>query len=242
VGGGEAVRPLPIPIKPKMNIAEIQKWANENSGLIALIAFLVPALTGVAIWFIRDLLVRKSKKPELTISVIEEPTMCSSFDIGGSFHRTAFLLYLKIQNDGETTVQIGDIHVGYRSETNENVNHWRWLKNETVLLEDYATPMGDNKKVYPFLKQKNQLIDNEIHTLLVPGENVNGLVYFEQEKSEGKDFPYMEPDYKVQTLIVVHDTKGNKWSVEHRVLKVKIEPIREICPSFGLTRGFSENH
>ena len=42
-------------------------------------------------------------------------------------------------------------------------------------------------------------------------------------------------DYKVQTVIVVHASNGNKWPIEHRVIKVKVGPIRKICPSFGLT-------
>ena len=70
----------------------------------------------------------------------------------------------------------------------------------------------------------------------MPGEDTNGLVYFEQEESKGQDYPYMDPDYYVKAIIVVYDTKGNKWSVEHRIPKVLIEPIREICPSFGLSR------
>ena len=216
-----------------MNLIEIQKWANDNPGLIALIAFLVPSLAGIAIWFIR-------KKRKLTIRVIEYPTMCSSYDIGGIYHRTAFLLYLEILNDGKTEIQIGEIQIAYKSKVNDNVNHWRWLKEETVLLEDYAAPIGEDIKVYPFLKQKNQLIDNKIKTHLAPGEMVNGLVYFEQEKSKENDYPSMDPDSKVKTKIVVHDTKGKKWHVEHRILKIQIKPIRKICPSFGKTRGLCE--
>ena len=101
-------------------------------------------------------------------------------------HRTAFLVYLKIQNDGEVPVQIGDIHLGYKSEANEFFDSWYWLKQETVLLEDFTSSIGDRLKVYPFLKQKNQLIENETVVILDPGETTNGLVYFEQGESSGK--------------------------------------------------------
>lgn len=124
---------------------------------------------------------------------------------------------------------------------NKDSGNWLWLKKETVLLEDYAISIGDKQKVFPFLKQKNTTINNEIRTYLEPGENTNGLIYFEQEKSRGNSYPYLEPDMKVQTLIVVYDNKGNKWLKEHRVTKIKIGPIRELCPSFGMTRQWSKD-
>jgi hypothetical protein len=117
-----------------------------------------------------------------------------------------------------------------------------WLKEETVMLEDYWVPLGeDGKKIIPFLKQRNFLIENQINTYLSAGELTNGLVYFEQERSTGDRYPYLEPDMKVQTKVIVYDTKGNSWETEMRVTKVKIEPIREICPKFGKTRELSEN-
>ncbi len=227
-----------------MSITDIINWSNENSGLLALLIFVATSSVGTVVWICGILKNKGKNKPKLLVSVIEQPTMCSSFDIGRSnenLHMTAFLIYLKIRNDGEIPVQIDDIHLGYKSESDECTDSWYWLKDETILLEDYTAPIGEKIKVYPFLKQKNNLIDNKIHTYLSPGEYVKGLVYFEQAASTGKNYPYMEPDYKVQTIIVVHDSKGNKWSVEHRVIKVQIEPIRKICPSFGLTRQSCED-
>lgn len=213
----------------------ILSWANDNPGALALLIFFltvtISTLIGVTKWILKKL-----KKPSLDLKVIDYPTICSSYDVGSPFHGTAFLIYMEIQNSGDTLVQIGDIHVGYKSEDNRNIDHWRWLKEEITLLEDYAVPIKDKFKVYPFLKQKNSTINNSTKTFLESGEAINGLVYFEQEKSTGDDYPYMEPDFKVQSKIIVHDNKGNTWSVEHKVLKAKIEAIREICPSFGLTR------
>jgi hypothetical protein len=222
-----------------MNITDITNWPNENSGLLALLIFIATSSVGVALWICRIFKNKRRNKPKLLLSVIDQPTMCSSFSIDSTnkdLHGTAFLVYLKIKNDGQTLVQIGDIHLGYKSESKEYSDFQYWLKDETILLEDYASPIGDKIKVYPFLKQKNRLINNDIQTYLRPGELINGLVYFEQEASTGENSPYMEPDYRVETIIVVHDSNGNKWSVEHRVIKVQIEPIRKICPSFGLTR------
>jgi len=211
----------------------ILSWANDNAGALALLLFSSGVLFGVIKWIFRKL-----EKPSLFLEVIEYPTMCGSYYFGSSFHGTAFLIYIKIQNIGATSVQIDDIHVGYKSEGNKNIGHWRWLKEEIALLEDFAPPIPETDKyhVYPLLKQRNSKTDNIIKTFLEPGEDVNGLVYFEQERSTGDDYPYMEPDNKVQSKIIVHDNKGNSWDVEHRVAKFKIESIREICPSFGLTR------
>lgn len=224
-----------------MSFIDLQEWANSNSGLLALLLFVVSSIVGIAVKIYRVIHKKIAISPSLDVSVIEQPTMCSSFGTGNfdsqeELHRTAFLVYLKIINDGEVPVQIGDIHIGYKSANEKFDDTWFWLTEETVLLEDYALPIGDKQKVYPFLKQSNHLIEKVSSTYLRPGEDTNGLVYFEQNESGGKNYPYMDPDYYVQSIIVVHDNKGNKWSVEHRIVKVLIEPIREICPVFGLTR------
>ena len=228
-----------------MNYIDIQAWTNENSGALALLIFIATSIFGSLFYVYREIKNKSALKPKLEINVIEQPTMCSSFDTGNRFnneilHRTAFLIYLKIHNNGNVPVQIGDIHVGYKSE-NKKLKEWRWLKDETVLLEDYMAPLGDKLKLIPFLKQSSLINTQTPKTYLRQGEDTNGLVYFEQEESKGNDYPYMDPDYFVNTIIVVHDTNGNKWSVEHRTIKTLIEPIREICPTFGLSRYSATN-
>lgn len=145
-------------------------------------------------------------------------------------------MYLKITNVGQVPVQIGDIHLGYCSSESPDGESFRWLVNETVLLQDYKDPIGENFKVYPFLKQSNRLIENSKKTYLLPGEYENGLVYFEQEESSGLDYPYMDADFHVLTRIRVHDTLGSYWELDVPVVKVKIEAIREHNPAFGMTR------
>ena len=226
-----------------MNISEVIIWTNENAGALALIIFLTGLIISFITWLVRRVIRTKMEKPSILIEIIEEPTMCSSFNDGVNYHRTAYLIYLKIINNGNTPVQIGDIHVGYKSMENDDPENWFWLTKETVLLEDFCFPIGDDKKkIIPFLKQKNYLMNNEIHTFLEPGEDTNGLVYFEQDKSAGEQYPYLEPDMKVQTKIVVKDNKGNSWSKEHRVTKVRIQPLREICPLFGMTRQLAKKY
>jgi len=187
------------------------------------------------------MLKRPASKPVLKIEVLKGPTLCSSFDVGSNergldLHRTAFLVYLQITNVGRVPVQVGDIHLGYRSAEEFDGESFRWLVNETVLLEDYKLPIGDKVKVFPFLKQSNHSIKNSKKTYLLPGEYENGLVYFEQEESRGLDYPYMDADFHVLTKIRVHDTLGSYWEIETSVPKVMIDVIREHNPTFGLTR------
>jgi len=143
-------------------------------------------------------------KPELTIELIPTPSFCSSFNSElpnetVNIHRTAIILYLKITNIGNASTEIGQIHVGYESMENE----WYWLYNETTLLDDFTMPMGEKVKVFPFLKQSNFLMKNDIDTFLNPGQSCNGIVYFEQKASSGNLYPKMDEDFKVNIQILV---------------------------------------
>jgi hypothetical protein len=225
-----------------MDITAILDWTNKYPGAVAVVIFITGLAVTFSVWLIKTVLKRRKERINLSIKVIPEGTMCSSFDIGNNFHRTAFLLYLKLTNTGSISIQIGDIHVGYKSAENDEIDNWYWLKDEIVMLEDFMLPIGEEKlKIIPFLKQRNFLMNNEMLTYLAPGEYTNGLVYFEQDRSTGDQYPYLEPDMKVQTKIIVHDTRGNKWTKKLRIIKVRIEPIREICPTFGKSRELSEN-
>jgi hypothetical protein len=179
---------------------------------------------------------KERTNPELKIELIPTPSFCSSFDSdlpneNGNIHRTAIILYLKITNTGNAPAEIGQIHVGYESMENE----WYWLYNETTLLDDFVMPMGEKLKVYPFLKQRNFLMDNAPDSFLNPGQSNNGIVYFEQKVSSGNLYPKMDEDFKVKIQVLVHDTKGGKWSLEQKITKIMIDAAREHCPHFGKT-------
>jgi hypothetical protein len=214
-------------------MSDIIQWTNNNSGWVSVLTFLAGILLSSFLWILK----RPASKPVLKLEVLKGPTLCSSFDAGVTddgevLHRTAFLIY------GRVPVQVGDIHLGYRSSATPDGESFRWLVNETVLLQDYKDPIGENFKVYPFLKQSNSSIDNSRKTYLLPGEYENGLVYFEQEESYGLDYPYMDADSHVLTRIRVHDTLGSFWETDASVVKVKIEAIRENNPAFGLAREY----
>ena len=176
-------------------------------------------------------------KPDLKIKLIPTPSFCSSFDSVlpneiTRIHRTAIILYLKITNTGNTPTEIGRIHVGYESMEES----WCWLSEETTLLDDFVMPMGEKVKVFPFLKQKNNLMTNDTDTFLNPGQSRNGIVYFEQKASSGYRYPKIDENFKVNIQIVVHDNQGQKWSIQEKITKVMIDAAREHCPLFGKTR------
>lgn len=175
-------------------------------------------------------------KPELKIELIPTPSFCSSFDSELPnetlrIHRTAIILYLKITNTGDAPTEIGQIHVGYES-MKEN---WYWLREETILLDDFVMPMGEKVKVFPFLKQKNSLMTNDTDTFLNVGQSRSGIVYFEQKASGGYLYPKIDENFKVNIQVVVHDNKGRKWSIQEKITKVMIDAARDHCPHFGKT-------
>ena len=171
--------------------------------------------------------------------------MCTSFDTGNivnnfRLHRTALIVYLDLVNKSECPIRIGKIRVGYRSQAHKNPEEWYWLESETTMIEEYKTPLGDKVKEYPYLKQAGLNSNQTTSSTIEPRDSTNGTVYFEQDESSGGFLPYMDEDFRVNIIVEVNDNIGNKWSVEGRILKVKIEAIRELNPYFGLTKQLSE--
>lgn len=217
-------------------MAEVIQWANSNSGFLALVA-LAWAISGPVIGYA---LGRRQRKPKLKVGLIKTPTYCSCFTVsiepsGEPLHRTAYLVYLHLTNTGPVPIQIGDVHVGYLSAGSDEPDKFRWLVNETAMLEEVRISISPtHDKLVPFLKQAGAL-QTQRNTYLQPGEDVKGLVYFEQEESRGLDYPYMDENCQVATKIRVYDTLGNYWETDCEVPKVKIEAIRKEIPTFGAT-------
>lgn len=216
-------------------LSDLINLSNKNEGFLSLLIFFAASvLIPLFLWN------RSRSKPKLKIGILDKATLCSSFTVDFDeneqpIHRTAFLIYLEITNIGNSPIYISNVELGYRSEMSENPEAFRWLLTETPMSSDYLIPHGDGYQVIPFLKQKNTMMENDTNGYMRPGEYKNGLVYFEQERSLGKNHPYMDDDYKVCIRVKVNDTKGNSWDVEGRVYKVKIEAIRETNPDFGLS-------
>ena len=100
-----------------------------------------------------------------------------------------------------------------------------WI-NETVAKEDfkYEFENSESVKIYPFLKQKNQFFANNNETFLKVGQQVNGIVYFEQVEAYGNFMPRANKDLNFTNVkLEILDAFGNKHS--KRIDLKFVEPV-----------------
>ena len=217
---------------------EIKMWSNENSGFLSLILFLFTFALGWVSGFFKAIL----KKPYLKIEVIEPKSFCSTFDIGRktngkSMHRTAISIYLKIINIGNSPTEVDKVAIGYKSAEYNNPFRWYWLEEEVVCLSDFIVPLGDeDSKVMPFLKQRNQTINNNTSLYLQVASSCLGITYFEQEASTGNYFPKCDENYYVKIKVKVIDTLGNAYFQKSKILKLQLKAAQKWCEKYGQTR------
>ncbi len=212
------------------------EWTNKNSGFLGLIIFLTTMMLG----WISGIFSSLRKKPKLEIDVLKGPTFCASFDTGRMFegnltHRTAISAYVEIVNIGSAPTDIKAIHIGYKSQSQKNPFKWFWLKEITVAKSDFMMKLGEDKKIFPFLMQRNQLIEAEIDTYLLEGKRLNGIVYFEQEESWGEFLPKIENN-RMRIKVRVFDVYGRSYTATSTINKVTLEAAKNICEKFGETR------
>jgi len=137
------------------------KWLNDNVGVVSLLVFLVTAFFGWASGIFAAL--RRRPKFKVTV-ILDGPTLCCTFPIGerhGAFdmHRTAIALYLKISNIGSASSSIDNISIGYhwhlalkpfRMQWLQYTVGWFWLTDQSVVLADFQSKIGEHIKVYPY--------------------------------------------------------------------------------------------
>jgi hypothetical protein len=213
----------------------IQNWSNQNSGFLALILFTTTLLLGWVTGIFKALM----KNPKFEINVIDGPSICSSFDTGRTInnqgtHRTAVAVYLRVKNVGTAPAEIEKVSVAYKSHAYMLPFRWFWIKNETVCLADFTGSFGEDKKVIPFMHQKNQLIENKTSSYLNIGESRIGLCYFEQGESVGKYFP-KDKNFFVKIRVRVTDSFGKNYYCNYKIPKLTLRAAQELCPKFGYT-------
>jgi len=217
-------------------IAYIKVWTNNNSGFLGLLLFIITILLGWVTGIFKTL----RRKPNLKIKVIPGPSFCASYDTGRVYeghltHRTAMSVYLSVTNTGSAPTDIEDIYVGYKSQASKNKFEWFWLKELTVCKSDFMMELGDDLKIFPFFKQKNQSMENIIKTYLNEGESSNGIIYYEQEESWGKFIPTIE-DNLMKIKILIKDVYGRKYTQKATIPKVTLNAAQKVCSTFGETR------
>lgn len=73
-----------------MSITAILDCTNTYPGAVAVMIFFAGLAITFFTWLIRSATKHRKKKTSLFIEMIESATMCSSYDVGNDFHRTAF--------------------------------------------------------------------------------------------------------------------------------------------------------
>lgn len=217
-------------------------WANNNQGVVTIAIFLVSILLG----WVSGIFSGLRRRPKFKIKLLEGPNICCTYEVGKlrngmEVHQTAIALYLHITNVGSAPSSIHNISVGYHWQRSDfNLQGLRysvgrfWLENQVVSLEDFQVAIGESKKVYPFLIQKNSLVDNDTNTYLKVGQFINGVVYFEQHESWGACRPEVL-NGKAKIKVRVEDIFGKKHSSIFDIPVVTLEAARKYNSAFGKT-------
>jgi hypothetical protein len=199
----------------------ILKWTNDNSGFVSFLLFLVTLLIAWISGFFKMLV----SKPKFKIEIINQCSFCCVFDLNKTHnnlpvHKSAFVIYVKITNIGKAPSSIGEIKLGYYKSdfTNKFLSKRNWIQ-ETISKEDFkfAFENSENLKVFPFLKQRNQLMPNENETYLPIGKQNNGVIYFEEQEAFGSWMPRENENEKTTDIkLVIEDMFGGKHSKKNK--------------------------
>lgn len=92
-------------------------------------------------------------------------------------------------------------------------------------------------KVFPFLRQVNQLLPHQnIETYLPVGKSKNGIVYFEENEAYGDLYPLRNKDKKTAPIIIeVKDAYGNSFKKKLNIKYVEPEEALTYNPDFAMT-------
>jgi hypothetical protein len=221
---------------------KVIKWINDNQGVVSVAIFLITITLGWASGIFSAL----RRRPKFKLSLFDGPTFCCTYPIGkkhGEFecHRTGIALYLVVANVGSSASSTESVAVGYhwglRPFCVQWIRYsigWFWLETQSAALADFQVHIGENIKVYPFLTQKNFLMDAKHDTYLEVGHSTNGVAYFEQTDSWGGCFA-ISRNGRVRIKVSVCDVFGNKHTAKFSVPSVSLEDARKYNPAFGKT-------
>jgi hypothetical protein len=198
-------------------IEKVIFWSNENSGFISIVLFV---LTFLIAW-ISGVFKTLRNNAEFKIELIDQCSFCCVFDLNQTHqnlpvHKTAFVVYLKITNIGRASSSLGEIKLGYLKSdfTHRLFSKRNWVK-ELVAKEDFKASFSDSGmiKIYPFLKQRNQLYANDSDTFLQVGKQINGIAYFEENEAFGSWMPRENENSNTTNVkIVIYDAFGKTHS------------------------------
>lgn len=218
------------------------RWLNDKQGLVGVALFVITLVLG----WVSGIFSALRRRPRFRIQLIDGPTFVCTFHTGKrrdefDVHRTGVALYLKIANLGSAASSIDKISVGYHWRVTSLSRDWFryglgwfWLHDQTAAIHDFQAKIGENIKIYPFLTQMSILKPVQTSTYLVPGQSINGVVYFEQSDSWGSCFPMANAE-GTRIKVYVKDVFGGRHVARFTVPNVTLEYARNFNPSFGKT-------
>lgn len=216
-------------------------WANQNSGFLTFILFIVTLVLGWTSGIFRALM----HKPRFKIGINEGPSFICSFTTekqlnGAETHRTAAVIYLSVTNTGTAPAQIVSVRLGYHNYSFKYTFLWFWL-NSTPAIGDFGHTIGENLRVFPFLFQRNHLAAHPASTYLQSGQNTIGVVYFEQPESWGGFKPRVK-NGKSKIKVLVKDSFGNRYAKTFTINVVELDYAKKFNSNFGNTFYLIEEH
>lgn len=220
----------------------IAMWLNDNQGVVSAVLFVVTLVFG----WLSGIFSALRKRPKFQVKLLPGPTFCCTYETGAMHedfpvHRTAFALYLAVANVGSAASSIESIAVGYHCHLRpfswqwlRYTVGWFWLRSQAAIIHDFQGEIGKNIKIYPFLFQSSALSGRSANTFLQPGQDTNGVVYFEQNDSWGGFFP-SPCGTRVNIKIELLDTFGGRHAARFSIDLVTLEYARKYNASFGKT-------
>jgi hypothetical protein len=223
----------------KIEITNIIRWCNVNSGFLSLVLFIATLILGWLSGFFKSIII----SPKFRIEKLEQCTFCTIIDLNETYndlpvHKTAFVVYLNVSNIGNISSSIHKVELGYYKADFKTkfCSKRRWVK-QTISKEDFKIelPDSDKLKVYPFLTQRNQLSSKEVDTFLEVGKQITGVAYFEEYEAYGNLMPRLENNDLVDIEVKIHDVFGNKFCQKMKIKYVKPLEAFKYNSYFGQT-------
>lgn len=221
-------------------INDLAKWSNDNSGFLSIILFLAT----IGIGWVSGIFALIRNKPKFKIDIINQCTFYSTLIQektykGYPVHKTAFVIYCKITNVGYSGSDIGEIQLIYQRKDRRLFFHEKRPIKETICCSDFTYKFQEtgHVKVFPFLKQVNQLLPyQDVETYLPVGKSKNGIIYFEEKETYGNLYPIRNKDLRTTPIVIeVKDAYGKIFRKKLNIKYIEPEEALTYNPDFAMT-------
>lgn len=221
-------------------INDLIKWSNDNSGFLSIILFLAT----IGIGWVGGIFALIRNRPKFKIDIIDQCTFYSTLIQDKTYngypvHKTAFVVYCRITNLGYSGSDIVKIRLRYYRNDRNLLFHEKRFIAETICCSDFRYEFEEtgHVKVFPFLKQVNQLLPHQdVETYLPVGKSKNGIIYFEENEAYGNLYPIRNKDKKTAPIVIeVKDAYGNTFKKKLNIKYVEPEEALMYNPDFAMT-------